>query len=240
MNLATLAHAHTHERRNGPACARKASPHWERLHLFQAGLKFMRRSKDEKVDVAVRRCRAWSAPAAPLSHICRSTDGSFVERVAGAIACDHTNPPLPPAIYRLFPTQTAFAVVDIPFTPSPVSPSNGARHAPGSPPAEEDSVEALRAELLAAKNQIRLLNTASARSFHSYAALEAENAELRDISRRLREVNEELKARLAQRNHEVDEQLHLICDLEKKLEEFSRINNAAHVAACKSLNGDPK
>ncbi|KAG5505988.1 hypothetical protein JIQ42_06783 [Leishmania sp. Namibia] len=200
----------------------------------------MRRSEDAKVDVALRRCRAWSAPAAPLSHICKSNDDSFVQSAAGANAGLHANPLLPPAIYRLFPTQTVFALVEIPFTPLPVPPSNGMRHGSGSPCAEAETLEALKAELLAAKNQIRLLNTANARSFHSYAALEAENAELRDVSRRLREANEELKTRLAQRNHEVNEQLHLICDLEKKLAEFGGFSNAAHLSACKALNGDPK
>ncbi|AYU76904.1 hypothetical protein, conserved [Leishmania donovani] len=200
----------------------------------------MRRSEDGKVDVAVRRCRAWSAPAAPLSHICGSHNGSSVRGAAGAIAGDHTHFPLPPTIYRLFPTKTVFASLDIPFTPSLGAPCNGGRQAPCSPPAETETLEALKAELLAAKHQIRLLNTASAQSFHSYAALEAENAELRDASRRLREANDELKARLAQRNDEVNEQLHLICDLEKKLEEFSCFNTAAHLSARKSLNGGSK
>ncbi|GET86731.1 hypothetical protein, conserved [Leishmania tarentolae] len=203
-------------------------------------LEFMRRSEDGKVDVAVRRCRAWSAPAAPLSHICGSHNGSFPRGSAGAIAGDHTHLPLPPTIYRLFPTKTVFDSVDISFTPSSEPPCNGGQQAPCSPSAETETLEALKAELVAAKNQIRLLNTASARSFRSYAVLEAENAELRATSRRLREANDELKARLEQRNDEVNEQLHLICDLEKKLEEFRCCNPTAHFSACQSLNGDSK
>ncbi|CAJ1019117.1 hypothetical protein Q4I32_001841 [Leishmania shawi] len=200
----------------------------------------MLRSEDGRVDVAVRRCRAWSAPAASLSHICRSRDGSFARGATRAITGDHARPTLPSTIYRLFPTKTIFAVLDIPFTPMLTATCNGVRQAPDLPRAEAESLETLKTELLAAKNQIKLLNSANARSFHSYAALEAENAELRDASRRLREANEELKARLAQRNVEVDEHLHVICDLEKKLEELSCFRTPEHLAACKHLNGDSK
>ncbi|KAK7198904.1 hypothetical protein NESM_000857000 [Novymonas esmeraldas] len=200
----------------------------------------MRGSGDGTVDVAVRRCRAWSAPAAPLSHICGSHSGAPASGSAGAPVDTHTTRALPVAIYRLFPTRTVFTVVDIPFTPAPAPECNGARHTPVSSRDETDRHNALHDELEAAKNQICLLSTASAQSFQSYSALEAENAELRDANRRLREMNEELKSRLAQRNEEVKEQLQHIGDLELKLKELSGYGAAVHHTEGKAVNGSAR
>lgn len=203
----------------------------------------MDRSEDNgKVDVApMRMRRAWSAPAAPLSHLRRSTAdtdgvdnlndvGRRGEGISGSSSCSSgsnraqgaaTRPvELPHALYRLFPTKTCFAVVDIVYAAdTPATESGG-----GAAPALSTSApayEALRAELQAAKHQIALLTTASSQSFGSYAALETENAELRRTNAQLQEDNEALKERLAQRDDEISEQLHMICDLEKKLKEFS-------------------
>ncbi|KAG5510175.1 hypothetical protein JKF63_07072 [Porcisia hertigi] len=200
----------------------------------------MHRSEDGKVDVAVRRFRAWSAPAAPLSHICGSHDGAFVRCTAGGIAGNPADRPLPPSIYRLFPTRTAFTEADIPFSVTPVESSNGVRHATGSSQKQADTVDALRAELIVAKNQIELLNTTSKEMFHRYGELEAVNAELRDTTQRLRDANDDLEARLAQRDEMLNEQQHIISHLEKKLEEFNRFKSTALSSGSKSLNGDPK
>lgn len=200
----------------------------------------MRSGGDGWVDVAVRRCRAWSAPAAPLSHIRGHHRRSLAPRAEQANGSDHAHSTLPSAVYRLFPTQTVFNVADVPFAPSPPTTSNGVHHAQTSPRTEGTSPDDLRAELQAAKYQIQLLNAASAQSFKSYADLESENADLRDANRRLREANDELKALLSQRNDEVNEQLHLICELQKKLEEFSGFSAAPRLSSSKALNGDAK
>ncbi|KPA77125.1 hypothetical protein ABB37_07436 [Leptomonas pyrrhocoris] len=194
----------------------------------------MRRSENNgKVDVAMRVCRAWSAPAAPLSHIrtgrAAPTCALAPDKSSGSSGNDASNvtaekPTLPHAVYRLFPTQTSFSVADIAYHAEEPH-VNGTRTTQSAPfgAASMPSHGALTSELQAAKNQISLLTAASAQSFSSYVALESENAELKQSNEQLREENEALKERLAQRDDEINEQLHLICDLEKKLREFSSL-----------------
>lgn len=181
--------------------------------------------------------RAWSAPAAPLRHIqgcctapASTTDGD-VSGAADVLA-------IPAALYRLFPTQTSFDVHDVAFVPdvaiaaetSPPPPTSSA-----APPVP--SHDALTAELQAAKHQIALLTAASSQSFLRYATLETENARLRGCTTQLAEENESLKERLAQRDDEIGEQLHLICDLEKRLEEFTSLN-VTNKSSWNGRNGD--
>ena len=170
----------------------------------------MRRSENNgKVDVAMRFSRAWSAPAAPLSHIRRGREppSDAVDSADGNDADEHpqhhqhsrnsssgaeraaAGPALPHAVYHLFPTQTCFTLVDVPYIEAAQSTSSEA-----APSAPLQSNEALRAELQAAKHQILLLTSASAQSFSSYATLEAQNAELRLSNEQLRDENEAFKA----------------------------------------------
>jgi hypothetical protein len=175
--------------------------------------------------------RAWSAPAAPLSHIgldclaprCTGdVEGGITASGTTSSNTNETAASLPRAVYRLFPTQTCFSLINVEYGEVAAVPQEEARTELPTPSAvaPTPSQDTLRAELQAAKHQISLLTAASAQSFKSYAALESENAELRRSNEQLREENEELKGQLAQRDDEISEQLHLICELEKRLEEF--------------------
>lgn len=187
----------------------------------------MNRSENNgKVDVAMRFRRAWSAPAAPLSHLqTRSVDVSSSKTGECEGDAQGVQPPLPSAVFHLFPTQTCFSLVDVDFVPDAEAVVEAAAAAQPAPSAATPLQvhDALRAELQAAKNQILLLTAASTQSFSRYAALEAENASLRRSNEQLQEENESLKERLAQRDDEISEQLHLICDLEKRMEEFGSL-----------------
>lgn len=161
--------------------------------------------------------RAWSAPAAPLRHI-RSRCALPADAVV-----DGDGPSIPAALYSLFPTQTNFAVADVVYVADTAAAAAEASPAAAASCAAAPSHDALAAELQAAKHQIALLTAASSQSFDRYTSLESENARLRGCNAQLTDENESLRERLARREDEIGEQLHLICDLEKRLEEFSSL-----------------
>ncbi|KPI84766.1 hypothetical protein ABL78_6184 [Leptomonas seymouri] len=187
-----------------------------------------RSDNNGKVDVALRLRRAWSAPAAPLSYIrvgrvappCILTPDSNGSRSGVNAAAEGQT--LPRAVYHLFPTQTSFPLVDIAYgADAPKTNKANATASTSFAAVPIPSQDVLKAELQAAKNQISLLTAASTQSFGSYVALESENVQLKQANEQLREEIDALRERLAQRDDEISEQLRLICDLEKRLEEFS-------------------
>ncbi|CCW63531.1 unnamed protein product [Phytomonas sp. EM1] len=191
--------------------------------------------------------RSWSAPSAPLSHVfsgqllkASSLNSATCFKLSTFHAVKAVNNPrirvsrlgvLFPAIgggcsvgegrqrARVFPLSKANC--------STTSPSALVGACQGTPsPSEKESelsYDALKAQLEAATSQIHLLSSANEKTLKCYNALEAESRRLRELNENLSIENELLRRDLSLKEGEIDEQLHLTCELQRELEKVKEI-----------------
>ncbi|CCW68378.1 unnamed protein product [Phytomonas sp. Hart1] len=83
--------------------------------------------------------------------------------------------------------------------------------------------DTLKEHLEAATSQIHLLSSANELTLKRYNILEKESQQLRVMNESLRIENEVLKRELAIKESEIDEQLHLTCELQIELQKVTEI-----------------